>query len=444
MKPIFSYTNTEGVRPFQSEDPRDKYLVTNTYALIQIERKDQFGNNQYLNFYLRPMNEGQYAIIVYIPELVVMEYLIEHKDDLMVFMGNNSISELINASSSRGKQANGPFIAKIKDFTETSKDASLWAIELIINCKLSNKVFIENSKEYNILDDGMVVIKNAADTFYEALSEFYKNLGNISWVKKYNRSLLCKCIPLFEREECFPYFINKISNIGSHELKEALLRNSIVFSSDSGNFYPIGYEMLPEDYDKDGFYLVKLDIFSDDPCLTEYFMWIQLNKVNGIASFRPSIHIGEINSSISDIFNHTDYIKYSKFDCSLLKLMPRTAKIWFYTNPYHEGLSVERFIQSGDTTKYDFPAYKTFIKRDGENLTFNYLLGFTVEPLNLWGKIDILLDLTQSGLCVMTEIINYIPFYKKQVYARAAGRFFDGATFWLNPAKKIIKWLSNK
>lgn len=443
MLPHCTYTPSKNLHQFQSSDPRKKYLFINSYVLIQIGRDDQFGVEQYLNFYIRPMDGNKYAIILYIPELVVMESLLKDKIDMVSFMNFSSVKNLFHASSSKAKKLKTPFIAKIKDFTEQSNKNEFWVIEYIVDDSFSKNIFIENSAEYNILNAGMVDIQNATNCFYDALTEFYNNPQSISWIKNYNRNLLLETIPIFESEKCFPMFINKISNLKSEDLKKSLLKHRIVFQSASGTIYPLGHELLPKDYETEGFYFVKLDVFADAPTIKDYIMYIQLDKVDDFSSsFRPSIHIGEINSAISNWLNNVDSVKFAKFDVSALKLIPTTSKIWFFSNPYHEGLSLHRFIENGDTTCYDFPADDTFIKRDGEYLTFRYLLGFTVDPSDLWSNMNSILYLTQSGIVVMREILRYIPYYKKQVIAKSIRHFVDGATFWLNPVKKIIKWLS--
>lgn len=442
MLPYCTYTPSENLHQFKSSDSRDKYLVTNSYVLIQISRDDQFGVEQYLNFYIRPMNGNRYAIILYIPELVVMESLLERKMDMVTFMNFSSVKDLFHVSSIKDKKSNTPFIAKIKDFIEQSEEKDLWVIENIIDAPFSKKVFIENSVDYKILDNGLLEIQQAGNVFLEAITEFYKNLQNISWVKTYNTKLLLKAITSFESNESFPHFINKISNLKSNELKDSLLKHNIVFYSESENIYPIGYELLPEDYDIGGSYFIKLDVFIDSPTVKDYFMYIQLDKVDDISSFKPSIYMGEINSCISDLLNNVDDVKFAKFDVSVLKLMPTTSKIWFFTNPYHEGLSLYRFIGSDDTTDDASLVDDIFVKRDGDYLTFRYLVGFTVSTSNLWGNMDTILSLTQCGFLVMLEVLGYIPYYKKKVYAKAFSHLVDGATFLHNPVKKIKNWLS--
>ena len=388
------------------------------------------------------MNDGRCAIILFLPELIIMKSLIDNRGDMVTFMNHNSIKDILTASSSKEKVANRPFIAKIKDFTTPSNNEDVWVIENIIDTNFSLDLFVENSKAYNFLDNGLCKAQEAANCFLDSVIEYYNNLRQISWIKNYNSALLLKALSVFNTEECYPLFINKLANLKPGDLKDALLKYGIVFQSDSGNIYPIGYELNANDHNYGGFYLVKLDVFSNDVSLKDFFFYIQLNKVDNIASLKPSVYIGEINSSISDLFNNVYTVKYSKFDTAAFKSMPISSKIWFYSNPYHEGLSISKFIESGDTSYYDFSGEDVFVKRDGDYLTFRYLLGFTVDPSNIWGEMRTILSLTQTGIQVMIEVLNYIPYYKKRVFIKAAGHFVDGATFWLNPVRKIIKWLS--
>lgn len=442
MLPLYSYTPSENLRQFQSSDCREKFLCTDSYALIQIGRDDQFGVEQYIKFYIRPMNDRRCAIILFLPELIIMKSLIDNRGDMVTFMNHNPIKDILTASSSKKKASNRPIIAKIKDFTTPSNNESVWVIENIIDTDFSLDLFVENSTAYNLLDNGLCKAQEAAKIFLDSVIEYYNNLRQISWIKNYNSALLLKALSVFHTEDCYPLFINKLANLKPGELKDALLKYGIVFQSDSGNIYPIGYELNTEDHNYGGFYLVKLDLFSNDVSLKDFFFYIQLNKVDNTASLKPSVYIGEINSSISDLLNNVDTVKYSKFDPVAFKYMPISSKIWFYSNPYHEGLSIRRFIESGDTSYYDSPGEEVFVKRDGDYLTFRYLLGFTVDPSNIWGEMRTILSLTQTGILVMTEVLNYIPYYKKRVLIKTAGHFVDGATFWLNPVRKIIKWLS--
>lgn len=442
MLPLYTYSPSENLRQFQSSDSRERYLCTNSYALIQIGREDQFGVEQYINFYIRPMNGGRCAIILFLPELVIMKSLLDNKGDMVAFMNRDSVKDLFKTSSSKEKIANHPFIAKIKDFTSKSNNEDLWVIENIININFSQNLFVENSFAYNALDDGLVNAQKAANLFLESVIEYYSNLKQISYIKSYHSAFLLNAMSVFNKEECYPQFINKIENLRSDELKEALLKHGIVFQSDSGNIYPIGCELDADDYAYEGFYLIKLDLFSNESTLKDFFFYIQLNKVDNLSSFKPCVYVGEINSTISDIFNNIDINKYSKFDSVAYKLMPKSSKIWFYSNPYHEGLSISKFVEEGDTSYYDFPGENEFVKREGDYLTYRYLLGFTVAPSNIWGEMDTVLSLTRTGMQVILEFLNFIPHYKKRVFIKAAGHFVDGATFWLNPVRKIIKWLS--
>lgn len=198
--------------------------------------------------------------------------------------------------------------------------------------------------------------------------------------------------------------------------------------------YPISCPIKEEDRKNDAAAIILAEVFEPSLKDSGYFFYVELEYNYG--SWIPKANVGELVDCVSLMLNHVNTIKWAEIDNVAYQYMPKTTDLWYYSNPYHEGTMIHRFIKDGDKTDYGvdepFITVKepTFIKSNH---------WASVKCDNPWIDVqsfDSVPYLIETVLNVIYEFQRYLPTWKKRAILKG---FLNGIPYVLNPWKAIIK-----
>ena len=193
-------------------------------------------------------------------------------------------------------------------------------------------------------------------------------------------------------------------------MREYIAENKVAILS-KNNVYTIGYNIDEEDRNNDAIVLIMADVFDNSFKNSGYVFCIELESQYG--QWRPKINLGGLVEGISIMLNHVNTKAWAEIDKSAYKIMPEASKIWYYSNPHHEGSMLHRFIENGDKTDYDVPE-TTIVVKEPNYICSSWSSVNCNDPWNDVQSFAHIASLLNSSLTVMAEFQRYYPRWRNK------------------------------
>lgn len=408
MRRINEIKPMEGLEVVNPKQPKIRYMASSKFVMVEFEVDE---GNEYISVYLRPYEQNKTLITAYLPELGYIEDLrVYNKPGLLKFLcRSNKFSKIYKDSSKIGSK---PFISKIEDFTRKESGSKVICLQKVVDVPLTPKVIDEQYPEYNKLEDGINEIIAVIVDYLNIYIEHIRDLDAAMWTLCVNKSIVKTVLnKSIEDHNFWGPFINHIDNIDDEDIRELIKEYKVAIWCKS-NVYGISVPINEEDKQQDAHFIVLVEVFEPSFKDSGYFFYINLEHRYG--SWVPKADLDGLVERISIMLNHVNKKKWAKISESIYKYMPKTTDLWFYSNPYHEGAMLHRFVREGDQTDYgvDEPFYKVEEP--------NFIKGSYWGSVNCddpWnGEISLhgVSDTINLALTVISEYQRYYPVWKKK------------------------------
>ena len=429
---------SEGLTYFSGKEKNGGYLISNNFNYFEIKHS----KDNYYGSYILPIANNKIIVIAYAPQLGIIDELIENKGSLIKFMSFSSrLSAILQDSTSSNKEKKNVYIQKYADFTSANHNSwyKYWCICKNIEFPLTKDIFNSETSQF-------MAISKTLDTFADILKEFENTADKLNselsyslWAAKLDKPLLKTTLSLAEKNKFFPYFIFQLNNV-KEPFRDFVKKNKIAFFSSNNKYYKFGDD-IPKG---DGCMVMLAECFDASLKDKEYIFTIDYNYKDDY-SWNLSVNLGEIAELAKIFTHHIDTKNNVKLEHNVYKYMPETCRILFYTNKNNDGMSLEKYIESGDTHRYYYERDETFITLEDSML--KYGLWTNIKHENIWRYnrydtgIQTFIYAIMEGLTVTKEVLLYKKIYKTDFAKYIISHLIDGAIFWLNPIGKTYKWL---
>lgn len=427
MRRISETEPMEGLEVVNPKYPDTRYMVARKFIMVEFAAEH---GKEYISVYLRPYEADKTIITAYLPELEYLSKLSMYdKPGLLKLLSRSkTISELYKQGSAIN---NKPFISHVGDFTEDERTL-MWTIQNIIDVKLTPRLINEEYAEFKILEKGVNDIIAIVVEFLNVRNSHLADLKNTYWVRDIHSDLVNTVIKECEKDGFWGTFINKTEGIKDPELREFVQENKVVILGKS-YYYAIGNRIEAEDKENDALVLIMAEVLDSTLVHSGYMFCVELEAYYG--QWRPKTNLGELIEDISIMLNHVNTKAWAEIDKSAYKMMPEATDLWYYSNPYHEGTMLHRFIEEGDKTDYDVPEPTIQVKEPG------YLC-------SSWGSVDgddpwndvlsfaHIASILSTSLSLIREFQRYYPIWKKKSIIDIVKNPIKMA---VNPFKFVIK-----
>lgn len=427
MRRISEIERMEGLEVVNPKYPDTRYMAAQKFIMVEFAAEQ---SSEFISVYLRPYEADKTIITAYLPELEYLSDLgVYDKPGLLKFLSRSkTISELYKQGSAIN---NKPFISRVCDFTEDDK-TPMWTIQNIIDVKLTPRLINEDYSEFKILEKGVNDIIAIVSEFLNARNNHLTDLKNSNWVRAINPSLVNSVINKCELGGFWGTFINKIEGIKDQELREYVKENKVVILGKSYS-YSIGNRIEAVDKENDALVLIMAEVFDSTLSKSGYMFCIELESYYG--QWRPRINLGELVEDISIMLNHVNTKAWSEIDKDAYKTMPEATQLWYYSNPYHEGTMLHRFIQEGDKTDYEVPD-PTMQVKEPAYICSSWSSVNCDDPWNDIQSFAHIASILSTSLSVIYEFQRYYPIWKRKSIIDIVKNPIKMA---INPFKFVLK-----
>lgn len=429
MRRISESVPMEGLPLVNPKYPLTRYLPTKKFVMVEF---DVDNGKEFVSVYLRRYENNKTLLTAYLPELEYLEYLkIFNKAELIKFLSRSkTFSDTFKAASKIG---NTPFLSKVHDFTEYQKNVDVMCIQNIIDIPLTPKIIDEDYPEYIILERGVNEIVHVAVEYLNIRMEHLRDLKSSYWVNKVNSSQVNSVIKKCEVDGFWGTFFNKLDGIQDSELRDYIREHKVVIMCKNMT-YGLGFPIQDEEDKKcDATAVIMADVFNESLKGSDYILCVDLEYYYG--EWRPKVNLGELIEGVSIALNHVNTQKWAKIDESAYKNMPETTSLWYYTNPYHEGTMLHRFMRDGDQTDYGVDEPFIVVK-EPNYITCSWGGVKCDDPWNDVQSFDYVSGVISSSLTVISEFQRYYPVWKRKQILGIAG---EAGKIIVNPFKYVFK-----
>lgn len=437
MRDFFIDKSSDGLTKLSGKKTVGGFTISKNYNYIEVKNKDN-----YYGCYFIPIGQNETVFLAYLPELWVIDELIENKACLIKFMSRSSrISNILKESISSERKHKGVFFHKITDFTreEQSSWHKCWCIERIVDVSVNKDMFNSGSSQFTTVLETIDIFVDVIKEFRNVVKKQHTDLASSLWMAKMDKELLSTSLSLMEKNRIYPTFINKLCN-GSTNLQDFVRKNEIAFLSENDKFYRIG-ENVPKG---DGCMIIIAECFDSSLKGKDYIFIISYN-FDGKSKWNLSIDLGDVAEWTRILTKNIDTKNNVKIEPNAFKYMPETCRLLFYTNKNNDGISLRKYVESGDTYRYYDDNDESFQTLEGSEIKYGLWTEIKYENLWLYNRhehgIQSFVYAIEKGLTITKEVLIYKKVFKKDFAKFVITRLVDGATFWLNPIGKTYKWL---
>lgn len=429
MRKISESTPMEGLQLVNPKYQQTRYLASKEFVMVEFEVTK---GEEFISVYLRPYENGKTLITAYLPELEYLEYLGDYnKSGLLKFLSKSTkLSDLYKTAS---KICDKPFLSKVHDFTEWKKNVDVWCIQNVVNLQLTPQIINEDYPEYELFEKKVNEIIAVVVEFLKIRLEHFLDLKDSYWVKKVSPSLVYSVIKACEKDGFWGSLFNKIDFCKDLQIREYIKENKVVLWCEN-KVYAIG-EIIDNEEDKrhDAKAIILAEVFNDSFKDSGYFFCIDLDYEYG--KWRPKANLGELVEGVSIMLNHVNTKAWAEIDKTAYKVMPEATELWYYSNPYHEGTMLHRFIEDEDKTDYDV-AEPVFVVKEPEYIESSWAGVNCDDPWNDIQSFCHVSSILEESLIVISEFQRYYPIWKKKGFVGIAG---EVGKFAANPFRYILK-----
>lgn len=429
MKPIFrnckdKNKSTDGLKPFPKGDLEGGFIVARNYVMFEYQVPD-IGYGDLFTCYIVPINKKQVYIMSYCPDLwyLKMKMNLDKQSYCDIILSNSKIADAMK----NGKNSNNGavFIRKaysIEDEEPTDKDC--WYIGCTVSLSISKSIFITDNFEFQEIKEAGVKIISLYNEVMSSLCQSF------SVEDKFLRQLL-----LFQEKRSAPPFVTYRQNLHNIQAKELLGVHSIIFVGSSGKCYR-PFELITEDT---GEILLRAMKKNSDKfpqgADTEIIYRVKVNEDKLFFDMTGWI------DSMSDMCGNVDKKNFVKIPEATYVNMPKTSQLFFYSNKYHDGVSLHRFMKDDDRERYYYDQDEVFFTVNG-----NFIVNtsyFNVK--NLWNPSELLSLESSLGytLNISFEVLRFIPIYIKggwtDLIKYIAKKLLVGVYIGINPIGFLLK-----
>jgi len=429
MRKISDSKQMEGLELVNPNNSKTRYLASKKFVMVEFDVDD---GKEYVSLYLRPYDNNKTLITAYLPELEYLEDIkLFNKVGLLKFLSRSEkFSEIYKSTSTI---SNKPFLSKVHDFTETDRNVELMCIQKIINLQLTPKIINEEYPEYETFENGVNELIAVVVEYLKIYQEHLRDTSYTYWVGNVNSSRVKAVIKKCEEEGFWGSFINKTDNLADSSVRNLIKEYKVAMMCEN-MIYPIGNSIEEEDKQHDAIVIILAEVFEPSLKDSGYFFCIDLEYNYG--SWRPKANLGELIECISIILNHVNSKKWVKIDETAYKHMPQTTELWYYSNPYHEGTMLHRFMRDGDQT--DYGVDEPFIKVEEPTFIKSGIWG-SVKCNNPWNDVqsfNYVSSIIEEALIVIYEFQRYYPIWKRKQITGTVGEVGKAL---INPYKYVFK-----
>lgn len=429
MRRISESTPMEGLELVNPKDKQTRYLVSKKFVMVEFE---VVKGEEFISVYLRPYENNKTLVTAYLPELEYLEHISTYnKPGLLKFLSRSkTISDIYKAASTI---CDKPFLSKVHDFTETKRNVDVWCIQNVVDLQLTPKIINEDYSESKLFEKKVNEIVAVAVEFLKIRREHLLDFKDSYWVKKVNPSLVNSVIKACEEDGFWGSLFNKIECIKDLPLREYIKENKVALWCEN-KVYAIG-DIIENEEDKkhDAIAIILAEVFDNALKDSGYIFCIDLELKYG--EWRPKANVGELVEAVSIMLNHVNTKAWAKIDNTAYKTMPKSTELWYYSNPYHKGTMLHRFIQDDDKTDYDV-GDPIFVVKEPECITRSWGGVICDDPWNDIKSLSCVASILEESLIVISEFQRYYPIWKKKGFVGIAGEIFK---FAVNPFKYTMK-----
>ena len=419
----------EGLELVNPKIPQTRYLASKKFVMVEFDVNE---GKEYVSVYLRPYEVDKTLLTAYLPELEYLEDIrVFNKPGFIKFLSrSNTFAEIYKSASIIPEK---PFLSKVQDFTETNKNVNVWCIQIVVNLKLTPKIINEDFPEYLTFEKGVNDIVAIAVEYLKIRREHLSDLNYSYWVKKVNPSLVKSVINTCEKDGFYGTLFNKIECISDSSVRDYIRENKVVIWC-KNQIYAIGVSIdIEEDKECDAKAIILAVVFEKSLKDSGYIFIMDLEYRYG--TWRPKANVGELVKGVSIILNHVNTKKWAKIEESAYKSMPEATDLWYYSNPYHEGTMLHRFIEDDDRKDYNVDE-PIFVVKEPDYITCNWGGVDCNDPWNDIQSFNYLSSVLALSLKVISEFQHYFPIWKKKTYLDIGGTV---GKILINPYKYIFK-----
>lgn len=429
MRKISESTPMEGLELVNPKYQQTRYLASKKFVMVELEVTK---GKEFISVYLRPYENDKTLITAYLPELEYLEYISDYnKPGLLKFLSRSkTISDLYIAASTI---CDKPFLSKIHDFTETKRNVDLWCIQNVVNLQLTPKIINEDYPEYELFEKKVNEIVAVAVEFLKIRREQFLDLKNSYWVMKVNPSQVNSVIKICEKDGFWGSLLNKLECVKDLSLREYIKDNKVALWCEN-MVYALG-DIIEKEEDKqhDAKAIILAEVFDDSLKDSGYMFCIDLEYKYGI--WHPKANVGELVGAVSIMLNHVNTIAWAKIDNKAYEKMPVATELWYYSNPYHEGTMLHRFIQDEDKTDYDVDE-PVFVVKEPEYIVSSWEGVKCDDPWNDVQSFCHVSSVLAESLIVISEFQRYYPIWRNKGFVSIA---VEGGKCAANPFKYLFR-----
>jgi len=429
MRKLFESSPLEGLKLVDPKYPNTHYLLSKNYVMVELRANTR---DKYVSVYLRPYKTSKTLITAFVPELEYLSDLqIYNKLGLLKFLSRSkSISELYKATSTIGDK---PFISIVHDFTN-EVNGKVWCIQHIIDHELTPELINEDYSEYKLLKEGIHKIVDVSEEFLRVKKEHIVDFYHSYWKNEINPTLVKTVLEKCKKDSFWGAVIGIIDGFSDPVLREFIKANKIVLVCEN-KFYAIGDTIDAEDKMHDAAVIIKAEVLNKLYENTGYLFCVILEYAHGV--WVPKMNMGELVEGISIMLDHVNVKAWTKIDESAYKMMPTASDIWYYSNPYHEGTILRKFMQDNDKTDYNVPEPITVVKEPDCIVSTCHVSCH--DPWNDVRGFNYVISILGESLTIISEYQRYYPIWVKKSIIDISSNAMKTVGVIVNPWRYLIK-----
>lgn len=423
MRKVFNSSPADGMQLVNKKYDDVSYKASKEYIIVECRSEDSW----YVTVYLRPYKNNKTIITAYVPQL-------DYFDDVKYY---SYLSDSIHLSEETLKvikpseEDKSFFVSEEKDITGESKYGIFHCVHKIIDVPLSAKILNQDFDDYKIIETSINEIIHFVNSYLYDISSSIFDFDKAQWVKKVSPAKLKAVIQKGEKSGFLGHFIGNIKYMKDENLKALLLERKMVLVCNE-HIYDQVCHIEDEEKEQDALMFIMAEVFDASFKDSGYLLVLEFEA--SYSGWYPKIHLGGLVKGMSIMLNDVHTKKWTPIKQSTYDAMPTSTEIWFYTNPYHSGVMIHRFISDGDKEDRDASG-PSYVVQEPDYIKSKYSL----DDLTFWTEKNFcwyIANSVETALTVILEFEKYCPSWKRK---QIIGIGTEVITFLINPWKYVLK-----